>query len=338
MRKILALFLAALLSVFLIPTVIGLIRGDRVPSFKIPEGEGDAVTSGSFTEPFNISVYNAAEDRLFEMEFEEYLVGVLAGEMPPTYHIEALKAQAVAARSYILSKAADYFGGNRPEEHHGAMVCTNYAHCKAWQDISQVKKGWNERYAEDYEAKIRKAVEATSGEYMIYDNKVVKAYFYAISGGRTENVEDVWGTALPYLRSVHSRGDIGADGFESMSTYPKDLFVQKLKSAKDGVEISTLADCIGEISRSQGGSVLDIQIGGVAFKGKEIRDIFDLRSANFEIFFEGDKVTFRVKGYGHGVGMSQNGANAMAEEGKTYTQILKHYYSGVSMVNLYKKA
>ncbi len=339
MKNILAFILAVVLTVFLIPMVIGGVGGkDGLTDTEIPEGEGDAVTSGSFTEPFNITVYETSSDKLFEIELEEYLVGVLAGEMPPTYHAEALKAQAVAARSYILSKIADYFGGNRPEEHRGAMVCTDFAHCKSWRDIAEVKTSWDSRFAADYEAKIRDAVDATCGEYMTYDNKVVKAYFYAISGGRTENVEEVWGTSLPYLKSVPSRGDIGADGFESMSTYPKDLFVQKLKNAKEGVEISELDECVGEVTRTQGGGISRIQIGGVEFGGDEIRDIFDLRSTNFEILFDGDKVTFRVKGYGHGVGMSQNGANAMAQEGRNYTQILKHYYSGVSMVNLYKKA
>ncbi len=333
MRKVTAFFMAVILSAFMVPAVI-------TPFFKTGQdvnAEGDAITAGDFSEPFNITVYLKNEDRVAEMEFEEYLVGVLAAEMPPTYHIEALKAQAVAARSYILSKAAATLEGSVIEEHHGAMVCTDYAHCKAWKSIDETKDKWDGRFADDYEAKFRSAVEQTKGEYMVYDNKVVKAYFYALSGGRTENVEDVWGTSLPYLKSVSSREDIGSDGFESMSSYPKDLFVQKLKSMNENVEIGDLQNSIGDIQRTEGGSVKTIEIGGQIFKGTEIREEFSLRSANFEIEILGDKVTFRVKGYGHGVGMSQNGANVMANSGDDYKTILKHYYSGVSMVNLYKK-
>ena len=332
MRKITVFFLAIVLSVFVVPAVISpfLKTGQEI-------GEGDAITAGNFSQPFTITVYLKNEDRVMETEFEEYLVGVLAGEMPPTYHIEALKAQAVAARSYILSKVATSLEGTVIEEHHGAMVCNDYSHCKAWKDIKEAKKGWDLRFADDYEAKIRSAIEQTKGEYMVYDNKVVKAYFYAMSGGRTENVEDVWGSSLPYLKSVSSNEDVGADGFESMSSYPKDLFIQKLKSINENVNIDDLKNSIGSIERTEGESVKTIEIGGQKFTGKDIREKFSLRSANFEIDILGDKVTFYVKGYGHGVGMSQNGANVMANNGEDYKTILKHYYSGVSMVNLYKK-
>ncbi len=132
-----------------------------------------------------------------------------------------------------------------------------------------------------------------------------------------------------------SREDIGADGYESLSTYPKDLFVQKLSKIHnaDGNDIT-----VGDIKRTEGGSVSEIIIGGNSYTGEEIRGEFNLRSANFEIITEGDKISFRVKGYGHGVGMSQNGANVLANEGKSCDEILKHYYTGVDIVNLYKKA
>lgn len=338
MRKLLAFALAVVLSAFTLPYVLCTVVNLTKDETSVPEAEGDAVTCGSFDDTFKITVYNTAEDKLLEVNFEEYLVGVLAGEMPASYETEALKAQAVAARSYILSRIADCLEGKTSEEHKGAMVCTNYEHCNAWRDISEQKKSWDVRYADDYEAKLRRAVKLTEGEYMVYDNRVVKAYFYAISGGRTENVEEVWGTALPYLKSVPSREDIGSDGYESRSAYPKDLFVQKLKSAKSEVNITELKSCVGEVKNTQAGSVSEIVIGGASFTGKEIRELFNLRSTNFSIETEGDKVTFIVRGYGHGVGMSQNGANVMAQQGKSYREILSHYYTGVSIVNLYKKA
>ena len=152
-----------------------------------------------------------------------------------------------------------------------------------------------------------------------------------------QNVKDVWGVALPYLKSVSSREDIGSDGFESMFTIEKDDFIQRLKSQRPNIEISDIYSMVSGIKRTEGGGVDKIKIGNEEFSGAEIRKIFDLRSTNFDVEYKNNKVTFRVKGYGHGVGMSQNGANVLAESGMKYDEILKHYYSGVSIVNLYKK-
>ena len=335
MKRTIAFFAAVILSAFCLPPLVSMVTQSRGNSGEISLSDGDAITAGNFSEPFVLTVFNSSNNTTEQVELEEYLVGVLAGEMPPTYHNEALKAQAIAARSFILSKAAECMMGSAAPEHNGAMVCTDYKHCKAWQSIDDVKKKWDTRFADDYEAKIRQAVKQTSGEYMVYDNKVVKAYFYAISSGRTENCAEIWGKDIPYLKSVASREDIGTDGYESMSTYPKDLFLQKLRSISNYEQTDIT---IGEIKRTQGGSVSEITIGGNAYTGEKIREVFNLRSANFEILINGDKITFRVKGYGHGVGMSQNGANVLAQDGKTSREILKHYYSGVDIVNLYKKA
>lgn len=336
MRKITTFFIIIVMAVFVLP--IGL---SAVSSLTAKRAESvsykDAVTAGNFSQPFEISVYNTETGKTENVEFESYITGVLAGEMPPSYNIEALKAQAVAARSFILSKAEDYFEGKNAESHHGAMICTDPNHCKSWRDIKAAKKTWDVRYADDYENKIKTAVSLTCGEYMTYDNKVVKAYFYAMSSGRTENVEDVWGVSLPYLKSVSSKEDIGSDGFESRLTLDKDAFVQKLKEANGGVEISDTKNMICDVKRTEGGGVSKIKIGNTEFEGSEIRKIFNLRSTNFTIECSDGKVTFEVYGYGHGVGMSQNGANVLAEKGLKYREILKHYYTGVSIVNLYKK-
>ena len=346
MKKILIFFMTAALSIFVIPGIIVPLSDviNHLPaaaqrSVTADFGNGDAVTTGSFSDPYTLKVYITSTGESRDVDFEEYLVGVLAGEMSPTYHIEALKAQAVAARSYILSKIAGYMEGNIPEEHHGAMICTDYQHCKAWTYIQEAKAKWDSRFAEDYEAKLRRAVQDTKGEYMTYDNQVVKAFFYAISSGKTEDVADVWGNTLPYLKSVDSEGDRFADGYESLNTFSTDSFIQKLKEKQTQMQIvEPIESMIGKITRTKGGSVDTIEIGGQIWKGTEVRNIFGLRSANFSIQVHDDKVTFDVKGYGHGVGMSQNGANYMANRGKTYIEILKHYYSDVEFQNLYKKA
>ncbi|MEE1049549.1 MAG: stage II sporulation protein D [Clostridia bacterium] len=338
MRKILAFFLILIFFMFALPAGITVLSKYKNADNREIYEEGDAVTTGSFNDDLKISVYAKSEDKLMEIRLEDYLVGVLAGEMPPTYEREALKAQAIAARSYILGRVSEYLEGNIHESHNGAMVCTDYEHCKAWRDINEIKKTWDSRYSDDYEEKIRSAVESTKGEYMTYDNKVVKAYFYAISGGKTENVEDVWGVELPYLRSVSCFEDIGCDGYESMSSYPKDMFIKKLRMAKKDSNFDNFSLDIGRITKTDAGSIADIEIGGILFKGAEIREIFGLRSSNFDIHIKGDKITFVVRGYGHGVGMSQNGANVMAMNGKTCEEILKHFYTDVSIVNLYKKS
>lgn len=353
MRKTAALFILLVLAMFAIPLGIsGISELSEHGADPNDEALGGAIQAGTFDSSFTISVYMTDSGNTENHNFEEYIEGVLAGEMPPTYNSEALCAQAVAARSYILSKAEAYFKGNTAPEHHGAMICNNPNHCKAWRALSTAKAQWDARYADDYEAKIKAATKRTEGEYMTYNGEVVKAFFYAMSGGRTENVEDVWGTALPYLRSIDSREDSASDGFESMSTFTVKSLCDRLHAANpDFCETDSDSDMfISGISHTDGGSVKEIKIGNTVFKGTRLREILGLKSANFSIEANGkklaecsapsddDKVTFRVKGYGHGVGMSQNGANVLANRGMKYRDILKHYYTGVNIVNLYKKA
>lgn len=351
MKKTATIFILLVMAAFAIPIGIsGISTLYEHNSERTESAQSGAIQAGSFDTPFTISVYMTDSGKVENRNFEEYIEGVLAGEMPPTYNSEALCAQAVAARSYILSKAEAYFKGQTAPEHNGAMICTNPNHCKAWRDLSAAKAQWDVRYADDYEAKIKAAAKRTEGEYMTYDGKVVKAFFYAMSSGRTENVEDVWGAALPYLRSVDSREDSSSDGFESMSTFTVKSLCDRLHASKSDFSGTDSDMFISEISRTDGGSVREIKIGNTVFKGTQIREILGLKSANFSIELNGKKVdectvpdsgakvTFRVKGYGHGVGMSQNGANVLAGRGMKYRDILKHYYTGVSIVNLYKKA
>lgn len=353
MRKTTALFILLVFAVFALPAGISGISTLTGQGGEPADGaQGGAIRAGSFDSPFTISVYMTDSGRVEQHDFEEYIEGVLAGEMPPTYNSEALCAQAVAARSYILSKAEAYFKGQTAPEHNGAMICNNPNHCKAWKSLSAAKAQWDARYAEDYEAKIKAAAERTRGEYMTYNGEVVKAFFYAMSGGRTENSEDVWGTALPYLRSVDSREDASSDGFESMSTFTAKSLCDRLHAAKpEFCKTDSGSDrFISGISRTDGGSVREIKIGNTVFRGTELREILGLKSADFYIEIGGknigdctalsddEKVTFRVRGYGHGVGMSQNGANVLANRGMKYRDILKHYYTDVNIVNLYKKA
>lgn len=333
MRKMMSFFVIMVLLLLLLPAIVTI-------GFRGVSDEKESKSVLDFAEgvdlPFKISVYDINTNQVFDIEFEEYICGVVAGEMPPTNNVEALKAQAVAARSFILSKAGESSGGDE-QRHKGAMICTDSVHCKEWQSINDIKKVWDTRYADEYEERIRKAVSGTWGEYMVYEGETVKAYFYAMSGGRTENASEVWGAGLPYLKSVNSREDLKSDGFETMYTVPREKFCELLKKERADIKLSDGGELGIEIKRTEGGGVSEIKIAGVTFNGEEIRKMFNLKSTNFEIKPTENKVTFVVKGNGHGVGMSQNGANVLAGEGKKYDEILKHYYSGVSIVNLYKK-
>ncbi|MBQ3021732.1 MAG: stage II sporulation protein D [Clostridia bacterium] len=272
-----------------------------------------------------ISVYFKDEGKTRSMDIEEYLCGVVAAEMPAEFETEALKAQAVAARSYAF-----YRQENPSPEHPDAAVCTDFAHCKAYKTQEEQASLWKEK-REEYSKKISDAVYDTAGEIITYNGDVAMAVFHSQAGsGRTENSKDVWGGDVPYLISVESHGEESAPNFYSTQSVSFGEFREKLASVKPNIKIETFAD-IAAPTLSEGGSVKSIIIGGEEFSGKEIRSIFALRSSCFKIIADNEKVTFEVTGYGHGVGMSQYGANTMAKEGYSYIDILTHYYTGTKI-------
>lgn len=266
---------------------------------------------------YTISVFDKETGKVTDYDLEEYLVGVVSAEMPASYETEALKAQAVAARSYILSRDNS---GN--PDHKGADVCTDSAHCKAYLSEAAAKEKWGEAWAEKYLGKIKSAVSDTAGEYIAYDGEAAVACFCAVSSGKTESATDVWGTETPYLKSVDSPGDLTYENFTASVTVPRAEFLKKLDVSSASVD---------NVTHTEGGAVKSITIGGKSFSGTQIRSIFGLNSANFELSVNEDEAVFTSKGKGHGVGMSQFGANQMAKDGKNYTEILLHYYSNVTI-------
>ena len=272
-----------------------------------------------------ISVFFKDENEARIMDMDEYLCGVVSAEMPAEFETEALKAQAVAARSY-----ACYRKENPSPDHPDAAVCTDFAHCKAYRSPEVQKTIWGED-AKKYSQKIADAVYKTSGEIITYNGEVAMAVFHSQTGaGKTENSKDVWGGEVPYLISVESHGEESAPNFYSTQIVSFKEFKEKLVSIKPDVKIETPLD-IGVPVLSEGGSVKNLTIGGKEFSGKEIRSVFSLRSSCFKIMADNETVTFEVTGYGHGVGMSQYGANTMAKEGYSYIDILKHYYTGIQI-------
>ena len=259
-------------------------------------------------EPFRI--LDRSTGKVQTVPVQVYVTGALCSEMPATFHKEALKAQAVAARTYQVRQMQA--AGSR------AVL---YDVGQAYLSEAEQKEKWGEGYAL-YAGKIHSAVRATAGEIMTYDGEPILAAFHAQSGGRTEDAAHVWNTAVPYLKSVDSKGDRQAPNNETTVTIAAKALAERLGIAEDAA--------VSVKKRTEAGYVAEVQAGSKTFSGREIRERLGLRSADFTIAKNGDSYIFTVHGYGHGAGMSQYGASFLAEQGKNYHEILRHYYTGIS--------
>ena len=269
-----------------------------------------------------ISVYDIKSSKILSLTVDEYITGVVAAEMPAEFDIEALKAQSVAARTYLVKKEIC-------DKYAKCDICTDSSHCQAYKSTDEMKKQWGNKFKKYY-SKISDAVRSTSGQIITYNNEPISAVFHSTSSGRTENSEDVWVSAMPYLRSTESIEDVNSPKYLSQKTIPRTEFVNTILSDNEYVNFDN--GIIGSDTRTKGGSVDTVTIGDKAFEGTKIRQLFGLNSANFDITEDGDNIIFTVYGYGHGVGMSQYGADFMAKNGYNYKDILHKYYSDVDIV------
>lgn len=270
----------------------------------------------------SINVLLSENGEIKTMDINEYIVGVVAAEMPATFEVEALMAQAVAARTYTVSKLNENV---HSKVHKGADICTDPTHCQAYISPKDACAAWKEN-ASDYLKKCKKAVYDTANVIMVYKDEPVKAVFHSSSSGITENAADVWGGDVPYLVSVESPGEEKCPSHKSKVTVSIDEF-KKTVSKKYAVDFSK--KIIGTSVKTSGGMVKELEVGNVKIKGTEIRSMFSLRSASFDAVEDGKNIVFDVVGNGHGVGMSQYGANYLASVGYDYKQILKKYYTGI---------
>ncbi|HZK02066.1 MAG TPA: stage II sporulation protein D, partial [Anaerovoracaceae bacterium] len=279
-------------------------------------------------ESIEISLYRQKEGKVIKLDLETYVVGVVAGEMPSSFEPEALKAQAVAARTYGISKIlrGEEFGNSK--DHISAPLCDG-THCQVYRSEEELFALKGEHWMADGWQRIKDAVADTAGEVMYYEEALVEQpLFHSSSGGRTENSEDVFVSALPYLRSVDSAFEGEAPHLNEKISVSMDTFRKKVRENYGAANIEPAT--IKILNRSEGGRVKEIQVGDKVLTGRNIRDLFGLRSANFTITFDGSEhIIFTTNGYGHGVGMSQWGANGMAKAGYGYKEILQHYYNGV---------
>ena len=287
-----------------------------------PESTAPAMTAAK-PAPEKILVKHGEE--LNEMGLEEYVLGVLAAEMPAEFEPEALKAQAVAARTYTLYCAAS-------GKHGEAGVCTDFGCCQAWKSGDDMREDWGGGF-DTYHKKLLDAVESTAGQYLVYGGQPVFAAFHSSSAGRTESCGAIWGE-LPYLVSVES-----PESAETVPGYVSTLelsaldFRDTLLHACPEADFSGGEDTwIGELCYEESGRVDSVLLGGVMYAGTKLRELFALRSTAFTLEYTGGSFLFTVTGFGHGVGMSQYGARVMAAQGSDYAAILAHYYPGTMLV------
>ena len=251
-----------------------------------------------------------------EVPFEDYIKGVVAGEMPATFELEALKAQAVASRSYAMYQMT----ATKDKEYDVLNTTAN----QVYLTDEELKQNWKDEYPEKIN-KIKQAVAETSGEYLTYQGKVINAMFFSTSVGATENSEEVFVSALPYLRSVDSKWDEASPAYTDTYTFTLEDFYNKLNLPFN----QTLT--VEVTSKTSTGRTKTLKINGTEMNGRDFATKLSLRSNYFDIVQNENNVTITTKGFGHGVGMSQYGANGMAKEGYTYEQILKHYYQNTEI-------
>ncbi|SDJ89933.1 stage II sporulation protein D [Natronincola ferrireducens] len=282
-----------------------------------------------------INVFNHETKEIMELYLEDYISLVVASEMPASFELEALKAQAVAARTYAIWREMTQGKEGHPS-HPGASVCTSHTHCQEWLSIEELKNRHGMIWMTRYWPKIQEAVASTAGIIMTYEMQPIEPLYHSTSGGKTENSEDVFATAMPYLRSVSSPYEERSPVLVDTKEVSIEDFIRTLKSREQDFQINTrnIAGQIKILEKNQGGSIRRIEVGNKTFTGSEIRRTFDLRSADFTVDVKGNQIVFTTRGYGHGVGMSQWGANGMAEQGSDFKGILSHYYQGITLSKL----
>ncbi len=315
------MYTEAIFAIFMGLVVPAIVLGTAVairekPAENTPPQTVQTETSGTVA-PLSVR-FRQEDGEIREMDMDEYLVGVVCGEMPAYFEEEALKAQAVVARTYALKALKT--GG----KHHDGSVCGDSACCQAyipWEDY--LAKNPQENLE-----RIRSAVTATSGAVLVYQGELIEATYFSCSGGKTEDAAAVWGADFPYLRATDSPGE------EKATYYTDSVYIPK-ETLCSALEISLGEDpaaWVGMTTYTAGGGVNTMILGGKEFGGTQLRKALGLRSTAFTVSWDAGGITFETRGYGHRVGMSQYGADAMAASGSSFDQILAHYYAGTELI------
>ena len=276
-------------------------------------------------------MYDHNSNNLIEIDIEDYVIGVVAAEMPASFHIEALKAQAVAARTFAVYNMRS-LAGDGCENYPEADVCSLFAHCQAWIDTARMKEKWGNDF-EMYFEKVSDAVESTRGQIMVYRDQPIEVLFHSTSNGFTEDAGEVFLRSLPYYQVVESRGEENSSRFRDTVVVGFEEFIEIFNRSypRSGLTAKNIASSLRILSRTGGGRVDRLRVARIELDGTDFRRLFGLDSADFNFRFEDGNVLINTVGFGHGVGMSQVGANYMALNGYDHIEILKHYYVGVEI-------
>lgn len=274
----------------------------------IENTNSDNTTNSSMSE---ITIYRS-NGSIINLNMTDYLIGVVSSEMPASFNLEALKAQSVLARTYALKAKQT------------GKKLTDTVSTQSYIDIDQMKNKWGNSF-NTYYNKIKNAVENTNGEYLSYNGNYIEALYHSTNNGKTESSLDVFGNYYPYLISVSSEYDKNASSYLRTISMPLDTISNKLGLSLNNDSVISI------LSYTDGGNIKEININGNNFSGKKVRELLGLRSADFDISISDNNANITTRGYGHGVGMSQYGANGMANAGYSYKNILSHYYPGTTL-------
>ena len=314
---------AVLLALLLLAAVVAALALWPAEPLRIENGKpsADAAT---------VSLLLTESGQTVELPLAEYLTGVLAAEVSPRFAAEALCAQAVVARTFTLRRMENSAAAAETRGH-AAAVCDDPGHCQAYRGSGSRRAGWGSRFAE-YEDNCRRAVAATADQVLVYEGALAATFYHSVCGGRTASAAEVWGRAYPYLIPVKCRWDADAPRYEEMVTLPLAELPQRLGDGTTPCVAIAEGETADELPRARGktesGRVATVDYGGLTFKATEFRRKLGLNSTDFELRREGELLAVRTRGFGHGVGLCQHGANGMAAAGYDCRRILAHYYPG----------
>ena len=279
-----------------------------------------------------INLLHNNENVVETLELEDYLINVVAAEMPVEYEEEALKAQATVARTYTLYQIEN------GHKHDNADVCDSSTCCQAWISKEKRYEKWGDNQDEKW-SKLTNAVYSTAGEVITYNGKPIDAFFFFFYGGTTEIPINVWGGSdFPYLQVVETSGEDEYSQYYSEKEYTKAEIESRMKSAYSDFSIDWNEEsCIEILEYTESSRIKTLKIGNKNISGVEARKIFELKSSNFTYEISESTVKFKVIGYGHGVGLSQTGSNTLAKEGKNYKEIIEHFFKNIEIENIKDK-
>lgn len=338
MRKYFFMFMMFMFFIFLLPVVFTKQYSpteDKLAKEEPPQEPSPTQNEAEQTYNYNkygtIKLLHKKTGEIEEIPIDTYLLGVVSAEMPANFEQEALNAQAIVARTYTVYSISHNMG-----KHEGADICDDSTCCQAWISKDNRLQKWEENQRDEYWNKIENAVNTTKGKIITYNGEPIDAFFHANSGGTTEIPVNVWGgTNFPYLQTVQTAGEDAYSQYNSEVVLTKSELEEKIKLKYQNFEINYQEpEAIKILELNDSKRVKTIKIGNINMSGVEARTLIGLKSANFSVNIDGDNVKFIVIGYGHGVGMSQTGADSLAKQGNNYEQIIKHFYKEVEITNL----